>query len=297
MKSKASNQIKCLMINIIFISNSYIHETGIIVRKKLCPQYSDMQQLIKTSSLYIKFKKKPWEWHFQRINGLNPELAELSFVGKLFVTTYYSGLGYYTETHDDVIKWKHFPRYWPFVRGIHRPPVNSPHNGQWRGALMFSLICVWINGWVNRRGAGDLRRYREHYDVIVMGNVIMFKELPLEPMIKMTAFPCQRCLYFVCFVSFSLVSVWATYFVLSSPGTKCQRWLWSRYRWTQIVKCPDIQSDCGNNAPLVHLQFLKSSIERISHKICLSLKRKCRLYEEIFITGYSTAVFFAVVYW
>ena len=29
--------------------------------------------------------------------------------------------------HDDVIKWKHFPRYWPFVRGIHRWPVNSPH--------------------------------------------------------------------------------------------------------------------------------------------------------------------------
>ena len=29
--------------------------------------------------------------------------------------------------HDDVIKWKHFPRYWPLVRGIHRPPVNSPH--------------------------------------------------------------------------------------------------------------------------------------------------------------------------
>ena len=39
--------------------------------------------------------------------------------------------------HDDVIKWKHFPRYWPFVRGIHRSPVNSPHKGQWRGALMF----------------------------------------------------------------------------------------------------------------------------------------------------------------
>ena len=42
--------------------------------------------------------------------------------------------------HDDVIKWKHFPRYWPFVRGIHRSPVNSPNKGQWRGALMFSLI-------------------------------------------------------------------------------------------------------------------------------------------------------------
>ena len=70
--------------------------------------------------------------------------------------------------HDDVIKWKHFPRHWPFVRGIHRSPVNSPHKGQWRGALMFSLICVWINGWVNNGKTGDLRRYRARYDVIVM---------------------------------------------------------------------------------------------------------------------------------
>ena len=70
--------------------------------------------------------------------------------------------------HDDVIKWKHFPRNWPFVRGIHRSPVNSPHKGQWRGALMFTLICARIDGWVNTREAGDLRRYRPHYDVIVM---------------------------------------------------------------------------------------------------------------------------------
>ena len=70
--------------------------------------------------------------------------------------------------HDDVIKWKHFPRYWPFVRGIHRSPVNSPHKGQWRGALMFSLICARINGWVNNREAGDLRCHPTHCDVIVM---------------------------------------------------------------------------------------------------------------------------------
>ena len=44
--------------------------------------------------------------------------------------------------HDDVIKWKYFPRYWPFARGIHRWPVNSPHKVQWRGALMLSLICT-----------------------------------------------------------------------------------------------------------------------------------------------------------
>ena len=70
--------------------------------------------------------------------------------------------------HDDVIKWKHFPRNWPFVRKIHRSPVNFPHKGQWRGALMFSLIYVWINDWANNREAGDLRRQHGHYDVIVM---------------------------------------------------------------------------------------------------------------------------------
>ena len=75
--------------------------------------------------------------------------------------------------HDDVIKWKHFRRYWPFVRGIHRSPVISPHTGQWRRALMFSLICTWMNGWVNNREAGELRRYRVHYDVIVMDNCVI----------------------------------------------------------------------------------------------------------------------------
>ena len=71
-------------------------------------------------------------------------------------------------SHDDVIKWKHFPRYWPFVRRNHRSPVNSPHKGQWRGAFIFSLICARLNLWVNNREAGDLRRHRDHYDVIEM---------------------------------------------------------------------------------------------------------------------------------
>ena len=77
-------------------------------------------------------------------------------------------LSVFTDMHDDVIKWKHFPRNWPFVREIHRSPVNFPHKGQWRGALMFSLNYAWINDWVNNREAGDLRRQHGHYDVIVM---------------------------------------------------------------------------------------------------------------------------------
>ena len=84
----------------------------------------------------------------------NPPWDETSNMRKLHLRS---------PVHDEVIKWKHFPRCWPFVRGIHRSPVNSPHKGHWRGALMFH----W-NEWVTNREAGDLRRHRAHYDVIVM---------------------------------------------------------------------------------------------------------------------------------
>ena len=91
-------------------------------------------------------------------------------VGWWFYVSYMIWTQYWTQywTHNDVIKWKQFPRYWLFVWGIHRSPVNSSHKGQWRGALMFSLICAWINGWVKNRDAGELRRHRTHYDVTVM---------------------------------------------------------------------------------------------------------------------------------
>ena len=32
-------------------------------------------------------------------------------------------------------------RHWPFVRGIHRSPVNFPHKGQWHGSLVFFYLC------------------------------------------------------------------------------------------------------------------------------------------------------------
>ena len=69
-------------------------------------------------------------------NMQSPKIVSLSMLLECIV---------WDPNHDDVIKWKHFPRYWPFVRRIHRSPVNSPHKGQWRRTLMFSLICVWIN--------------------------------------------------------------------------------------------------------------------------------------------------------
>ena len=48
---------------------------------------------------------------------------------------------YYFIFHDDVIKWNHFPRYWLFVRRIHRSPLNSPHKGQRRGVWCFLLFA------------------------------------------------------------------------------------------------------------------------------------------------------------
>ena len=70
------------------------------------------------------------------------------------------------KTHDDVIKWKHFPRHWSFVRGIHWSPVNFPLTRNFDVFLDLRLT----NSWANRRDAGDLRRHRAQYDVTVIEN-------------------------------------------------------------------------------------------------------------------------------
>ena len=77
--------------------------------------------------------------------------------------------------------WRHqmekFPHYWPFVWGINWSLANSPHKDQWYGALMLSLICAWINGWINNREAGDSRRHHAHYDfnvTVMMGMMWQF---------------------------------------------------------------------------------------------------------------------------
>ena len=93
--------------------------------------------------------------------------------------------------HADVIKWKHFRRYLPSVRGIHRSPVNSPDKSQC-GSLIFSLKCSWINVWVNNREAGDLIRHPAHYDVIVMIPVRAWISAPPLKSCDAIIFPCIR---------------------------------------------------------------------------------------------------------
>ena len=75
------------------------------------------------------------------------------------------------------------PRYWPFVRGIQR----SPHKGQWRTTLKFSLICAWINSLVNNRKAGDLRRHRAHHVMLLYGMGLSFSKINI-------ILPCVVCM-------------------------------------------------------------------------------------------------------
>ena len=78
------------------------------------------------------------------------------------VYSFHTAFHSFLESHDDVMRWKHFPHYWPLMREIHRWPVNSPYKDQWCRALMCSLICAWINSQVNNHGAGDLRCHCTH---------------------------------------------------------------------------------------------------------------------------------------
>ena len=84
--------------------------------------------------------------------------------------------------HNGTMAWRcHFPCYWPFVRGIHRSPVNSPHKGQWHGALLFSLICAlnkrlskqsW--GWWFEMPSRSLWRHCNDYQTILYISYCMY---------------------------------------------------------------------------------------------------------------------------
>ena len=68
-------------------------------------------------------------------------------------------------SHYDVITWKRFSHYCPFVRGILRSPVDSPHKGQWFGAFMFPLMPARTDCWTNNREAGEIEIPWRSFDV------------------------------------------------------------------------------------------------------------------------------------
>ena len=98
--------------------------------------------------------------------------------------------------HNDIIKWKHFPRYWPFVRGIHGSPGNSPHKGQWRGDLMLSLICALnkrltklASGCWLKSPAGPLWRHSNGHEMEMLSALLALCEV--RPIVT-SGFPHKR---------------------------------------------------------------------------------------------------------
>ena len=135
------------------------------------------------------------ESHFLKSFGVHQILPWRCILNRGSATFHESTIHLWDFTHCGQLAtfrkswWRHqretFSALLALCAGNSPGPVNSPHKGQWRGALMFSLTCVWINGWVNNREAGDLRRHRGHYDVNVM--------IPLHDSLRVS-----RSIYFSC---------------------------------------------------------------------------------------------------
>ena len=79
--------------------------------------------------------------------------------------------------------WRHQMETFSVLQAIYAG--NSP--GQWRAALLFSLICTGIKGWLNNGEAGDLRRHRAHYDVMVMYELPTLRDADRVPFYQSNA--------------------------------------------------------------------------------------------------------------
>ena len=129
------------------------------------------------------------------------------------------------------------------MRGIDRSPVNSPHEDQWRGTLMFSLICAWINGWVNNHEAGDWRRHRAHYNLIVM----LILGSAAASWINVASSDAGA----VCEASSALCMVWRFGF-----------WLWRCYGWT-FESAVLMDSELWRSRILVEGQVDHNAIQKV----------------------------------
>ena len=114
-------------------------------------------------------------------------------------------------------------------------PVNSPHKGQWRGAVVFSLIYAWINDGVNNREAGDLRRHRAHYDV----NVMMLERVKIstKPQRKLNIKNSVTLWLFDCL--FRLKTMKTSKLWITDP-LLADGFPWQRASSAETIACPDV---------------------------------------------------------
>ena len=150
-----------------------------------------------TTTATLSSKKFHWLGSNDRVpRQLSSTVVVPLFYKKWFIMTspgiatlpFYWSLCWMKQRKLSMHQMKTFSVLLAFVQGIHRSPVNSPQKGQWRGVLIFSLICARINGWVNNRDAGDLRRRCAHSDVTVM-EMWMLKPVGLKMLFQKNGLP------------------------------------------------------------------------------------------------------------
>ena len=147
----------------------------------------NMYRLVKKNELKSELVQWCWRWYSYQTEACKNGGQFADDMINAFVRDYTFNFGLnHTEVCGSVANqnvgwWRHqietFSALLALCEGnplvisesIDRSTVDFPYKGQWRGALMFSLICARTNGWANNRNSGDLRRLRAHYDVTVMG--------------------------------------------------------------------------------------------------------------------------------
>ena len=85
--------------------------------------------------------------------------------------------------HDDVIKWKHFPRYWPFVRGIHQSAVFPAQRPVTRSFDVF--FDLHLNKRLSEQSCGwwfgtPSHPFWRHYDVLCFRHLLRASPVPRD---------------------------------------------------------------------------------------------------------------------
>ena len=147
-------------------------KAGILLIGPWGTNFSEILIVILTFSfkkIHLKMSSAKWRPFCLGLNVLSMH-SNVYLVLQLFTPWVVSALGLSSDYR--ITWWRHqmetFSALLALCAGNSPVPVNSPHKGQWRRALMFYLIYDWRNSWVNNREAGDLRRHPAHYHVIVM---------------------------------------------------------------------------------------------------------------------------------
>ena len=201
---KSGSTIAQVMACCLMAANHYLNQCWLIIKCVLCHSLeSNSTESAKAIILYNVFENHTFE-----ITAISPKDQRVKGIHSCQVMTFITET--FSYTFDKHIYWVLFWKLTPFIMqtfyqnvmsvigaavllqnhsrhqmekfstllaicaGNSPVPVNSPHKGQWRGAWMFSLICVWINGWVNNHKAGVLWCYHAHYDVNVTCENILF---------------------------------------------------------------------------------------------------------------------------